>query len=167
MGMPSLGAAPVRPEIAPSLSRNAPSMIARSGSIRFATSGALVVPDLGSTRGSHVWSIEKVSPSRRITPRSTTFCSSRMLPGQSYALSRLKVVFDWYPTDRVQAVPEPAVRIRMRLDLRGSRPSRDFRGAAAMQPVDAGRPLRGRMLWSPSSGRTVETGHDSGRSFTQ
>ena len=38
------------------------------------------------------------------------------------------------------------VRIRMRLHLRGSRPSRDFRGAAAMQPVDAGRPLRGWML---------------------
>jgi len=38
------------------------------------------------------------------------------------------------------------LRIRMRLHLRGSRPSRDFRGAAAVQPVDDGRPLRGRML---------------------
>ena len=34
------------------------------------------------------------------------------------------------------------VRTRMRLHLR---PSRDFRRAAAMQPVDAGSPLRGRM----------------------
>ena len=34
----------------------------------------------------------------------------------------------------------------MRPHLRGGRPPRDFRGAAAMQPVDADRPLRGRML---------------------
>ena len=31
-------------------------------------------------------------------------------------------------------------------DLRRSQPSRDLRGAAAMPPVDAGRPLHGRML---------------------
>lgn len=30
--------------------------------------------------------------------------------------------------------------------LRGSRPPRDFRGVSTMQPVDSGRPLRGRML---------------------
>src|SRR2546428_10907574 len=92
--MPSLAAAPVPPETAPALSRNASSIISLSRSTRSATSGALVVPDFGSIRGSHDSSIEKVSPSDRITPRSTTFCSSRMLPGQSYALSCFKVVLD-------------------------------------------------------------------------
>ena len=42
-----------------------------------------------SQLGSHVRepgsSTKKVSPSDRITARSTTFCNSRMLPGQSYA----------------------------------------------------------------------------------
>ena len=33
---------------------------------------------------SHRGSIERVSESQTITARSMTFCSSRMLPGQSY-----------------------------------------------------------------------------------
>ena len=43
-------------------------------------------PDTGDDSCfNQVSSTEKVSPSVRITARSTTFCNSRMLPGQPYA----------------------------------------------------------------------------------
>jgi len=37
-------------------------------------------------------STENVSPSLKMTPRSTTFCSSRMFPGQPYALNNASVL---------------------------------------------------------------------------
>src|SRR5258708_6112111 len=82
-GMPSLVAAPVGPEMSPSASRSAVSIISLSWSIRFATSGTLEAAVFRVTGVSQVSSTQKVSPSLRITARSITFCNSRTLPGQS------------------------------------------------------------------------------------
>src|ERR1700730_15121804 len=82
-GMPSLVAAPAGPEISPSASRSAVSIISFSWSIRFATRGTLDAALFGVTGISQLSSTEKVSPSLRITARSITFCNSRTLPGQS------------------------------------------------------------------------------------
>ncbi len=49
------------------------------------------------------------------------------------------------PTDAMMLGIDIASQRDRMVHLRVSRPSRDFCGAAAMQPVDAGRPLRGRM----------------------
>src|SRR6266404_6597833 len=84
-GIPNLTAAPVGPPTTPSDSRSAASSISFSCSARLATSGTDVIADFGATRVSQASSTKKVSPSHRITARSTTFCNSRMLPGQSYA----------------------------------------------------------------------------------
>src|SRR5712671_708802 len=82
-GIPSLTAAPVGPPTTPSDSRSAASSISLSCSARLATSGTDAIADLGATCVSQASSTKKVSPSHRITARSTTFCNSRMLPGQS------------------------------------------------------------------------------------
>src|SRR5438445_9998008 len=91
LGMPSLAAAPVGPPTTPSASRSAVSTISFSRSTRLATSGTDVTADLGATGVSQVSSTEKVSPSHRIIARSITFCSSRILPVQSYFWYRSKV----------------------------------------------------------------------------
>src|SRR4029453_11251084 len=49
-GMPNLAAAPVGPEIIPSVSRSAFSIISFARSTRLATRGTLVPADLGATR---------------------------------------------------------------------------------------------------------------------
>src|ERR1022692_3838668 len=73
LGMPSLAAAPLGPEIWPVVSRSASSIIRFSRSARFAISGTLEGADLGATSVSQVSSTQNVSPSHRITARSTTF----------------------------------------------------------------------------------------------
>ncbi len=81
-GIPSFAAAPDGPEIRPSLSISAASIISRSRAAIELTSGA-VVRGRRSSRFIHPSSTEKTSPSARMTDLSITFCSSRMLPGQS------------------------------------------------------------------------------------
>src|SRR5271155_3376708 len=86
-GIRSLAAAPKGPEIRPLVSASAASITSRS--LRRSTS-PLKSAD-ASTRDavrdvsleSHNSSTEKTSPELRITDLSITFCSSRMLPGQS------------------------------------------------------------------------------------
>ena len=84
LGTPSFAAAPAGPETKPSASRSAFSIIAFSRSAR-SVANTDAAASLGVARVSQVSSTKKVSPSERITARSTTFCNSRMLPGQSYA----------------------------------------------------------------------------------
>src|SRR6202035_3800935 len=85
LGMPSFAAAPVGPEIRPSASRNACSIIAFSRSARSATKGMVGVVGLGDAGTSQLGSTQNTSPSQRTTARSTTFCNSRTLPGHSYS----------------------------------------------------------------------------------
>src|SRR5260370_41850599 len=85
LGMPSFAAAPVGPEIRPSASRSAFSIIAFSRSARSATNGRVGVVELGDAGTSQLGSTPQTSPSHRTTARSTTFCNSRMLPGHSYS----------------------------------------------------------------------------------
>jgi hypothetical protein len=83
-GIPSLAAAPNRPEILPLDSAKAASIISLSRSRRTRSCSASE-PGTGTvgpvgccdSRFSQVSSTENVSPSLRITARSTTFCSSR------------------------------------------------------------------------------------------
>ena len=92
-GIPSLAAAPDGPETRPLVSTSAASIISRS--VRGAT--LRIGPD--SARDacgeigleSHSSSTEKTSVVLRITDLSTMFCSSRMLPGQSYDCSKSRV----------------------------------------------------------------------------
>ena len=65
--------------------------------------------------------------------RNYDYCSTGKLPNA--ALS---------PTSKLSGGPAGGATVSFSGLL--GRPPRDFRGAAAMQPVDAGRPLRGRML---------------------
>ena len=81
-GIPSLAAAPNGPAIRPRQAANAVSMISFSRSTIVATNGT-AGSDRRPSRFSQVSSTENVSVSHRITARSMTFCSSRMLPGQS------------------------------------------------------------------------------------
>src|ERR1700719_3972673 len=83
--IPSLAAAPDGPNTRPWLSRRACSIISFSVAASFCERYSLP-PDLLS-RGccdSQLSSTEKVSVSQTITDRSTTFCNSRILPGQGY-----------------------------------------------------------------------------------
>src|SRR5262249_52355657 len=83
-GTPSRVAAPKGPDTRPLLSLRAVSM----ASLLWATSVPLVRVGTGGLTGarpeSQRGSIDSRSESHRITERSTTFCSSRILPGQSY-----------------------------------------------------------------------------------
>jgi hypothetical protein len=90
---PSLAAAPADPEIRPLLSASAASIISFSClcSTPFSTTVGLAAIWDGC-RLSQVSSTEKVSPSLSMTARSTTFCSSRTLPGQPYAWNSLRVL---------------------------------------------------------------------------
>src|SRR5580692_9175749 len=96
LGTPSLVAAPVGPEIWPSASRSAFSIIARSRSARSETKGTVCVvglDDLGlvGAGASQLGSTQNISPSQSTTARSITFCNSRMLPGQSYPWNKSSV----------------------------------------------------------------------------
>ena len=83
LGIPNLAAAPVEPEMRPWHSCSAVSIIAFSRSTRFAINGVLISQGAGVCLFSQDLSTEKASPSHKITARSITFCSSRILPGQS------------------------------------------------------------------------------------
>ena len=78
------------PDIRPLLSASAVSIISFScfTSSPFNGPGRTALED-GSLL-SHVSSTENVSPSHRITARSTTFCSSRTFPGQLYPWNSLR-----------------------------------------------------------------------------
>ena len=89
-GILSLAAAPLGPPICPCDSANAAVIISTSRSAN-ARSPAGAIDDSRGLRLNHISSTENVSPSLRITPRSTTFCNSRMFPGQSYALNNPSV----------------------------------------------------------------------------
>lgn len=80
-GMPSFAAAPDGPATRPSLSASAASMSSLSRSAIEAASRG-VVRDCRPSLRSHAPSTENTPPSDKITDRSITFCSSRMLPGQ-------------------------------------------------------------------------------------
>ncbi len=80
-GILSFAAAPEGPETRPWLSAKAASMISTSRSAnaeRPSRGGA----DAAVARFSQLSSTENVSVSLRMTARSTTFCNSRMFPGQ-------------------------------------------------------------------------------------
>ena len=83
-GTPSRPAAPKGPATRPLLSLSAASMASFSwvASVPVERLATGAVP--GDRPESHRASIESVSESHTITARSMTFCSSRMLPGQSY-----------------------------------------------------------------------------------
>src|SRR5580658_6224544 len=84
-GIPSLAAAPAEPDTRPPHSRRAASI----SSFSFETG---ILDNCGwpccccarGCRESQLLSTEKVSVSLTMTERSTTFCSSRILPGQGY-----------------------------------------------------------------------------------
>src|SRR6266404_3079294 len=86
-GMPSFAAAPDGPDTRPRLSASAASTISRSlrGSPRTGAGTGSPKAARGDSLNSHNSSTANTSPELRITDRSITFCSSRMLPGQSYA----------------------------------------------------------------------------------
>src|ERR1700730_1590353 len=83
--MPSFAAAPDGPDTRPPLSRRAASIICFSWVESSLDSsnwlfGALAL----DCRESQLSSTEKFSVSHTMTDRSTTFCNSRILPGQEY-----------------------------------------------------------------------------------
>src|SRR5215813_12990072 len=84
-GIPSLAAAPYGPAIRPRLSANADSInfLCCSAPGRANTFPVSLKP--GESAMSHDSSTVKVCPSHKIKALSITFCSSRILPGQSYA----------------------------------------------------------------------------------
>src|SRR5271170_2996068 len=91
-GIPSLAAAPDRPDTRPPLSRRAASIISFSwvASLRDRSIWLFVSVPSGD-RESQLSSTENSSVSQTITDRSMTFCSSRILPAQLYAWSRSSV----------------------------------------------------------------------------
>src|SRR5437867_4065065 len=95
-GIPSLAAAPDGPEIRPSLPASAASIISfsrsRSKRLRLPPCTSSRVDAGDNSRFSHASSTVNVSVSHRMTARSMTFCSSRMLPGQSYASKSFMVL---------------------------------------------------------------------------
>ncbi len=89
-GIPSSAAAPRGPETRPWHSANAASIAFLSrpansflSSARTPARETCCAERCFDFPGSQVSSTENASPSHRITARSTTFCSSRMFPGQS------------------------------------------------------------------------------------
>src|SRR5262249_5920642 len=91
-GTPSRAAAPNGPDTRPLLSASAASMASFSCPASVLDGGAAGVGDARLRRPeSQRSSIESVSESDTITARSMTFCSSRMLPGQSYNCRRFDV----------------------------------------------------------------------------
>src|SRR5262245_28732383 len=89
-GTPSRAAAPNGPDTRPLLSLSAASMTSFScvARVGVATGGGATSEGFGDRPPSHRSSIARVSESAMMIARSMTFCSSRMLPGQSYAWSR-------------------------------------------------------------------------------
>src|SRR5215472_484651 len=100
-GIPSLAAAPVGPPTTPPASRKAVSII--SFSCFISTPVRATVGRETSDRSclNHVSSTAKQSESVRMTARSITFCSSRTLPGHSYAWRSfrvlLSIVLNFFP----------------------------------------------------------------------
>src|SRR5271169_3261695 len=91
-GMPSLAAAPEGPYTRPSHSRKAASIAAFScAGERLKRFGWIDGPGEEDLRESQLSSTENVCVSLTTTDRSTTFCSSRIFPGQAYdcSMSRL------------------------------------------------------------------------------
>src|SRR5688572_32313396 len=84
-GTPSFDAAPDEPPTRPRHSASMASMVSRS--LRGAPRAGVNAATGGRSRtdcvGSHDSSTANTSPELRITDRSITFCSSRMLPGQA------------------------------------------------------------------------------------
>src|SRR6185295_19599905 len=70
-GMPSFAAAPLGPPTRPRASANAVSIASRSRSSRAVASGTVGPEGCRFSRLSHVSSTQKVSPSHKITARST------------------------------------------------------------------------------------------------
>src|SRR5258706_10464613 len=81
-GIPSATAAPDGPAIRPLLFANTSSMISLSRFCNLVDRDFAEVLSRGGRLISQLSSTLKTSPSHTITDRSTTFCSSRMLPGQ-------------------------------------------------------------------------------------
>src|SRR5215469_15016110 len=79
-GIPSFAAAPEGPDIRPWLSARAASIISTSRSPN--VERPLRCDDSSDSLSSQLSSTTKVSVSLRITARSTTFCNSRIFPGQ-------------------------------------------------------------------------------------
>jgi len=101
VGTPSLAAAPAGPDTRPRLSASAASIMFLSC---WSNSPLRAVVRRGTSDGSrlsHVSSTAKVSASLRMTARSITFCSSRMLPGHSYSCKSfsdfLSIVLNCFP----------------------------------------------------------------------
>src|SRR5215510_11804236 len=80
-GMPRFAAAPFGPPTWPWASANADSIASRSLASRDVARATVVPEGCGLSVLSQVSSTLNVLPSHKITPRSTTFWSSRMLPG--------------------------------------------------------------------------------------
>ena len=79
-GIPSFAAAPEGPDIRPWLSARAASIISTSRSANAERPSSS--DEAADSRLSQLSSTTKVSVSQRMTARSTTFCNSRILPGQ-------------------------------------------------------------------------------------
>ncbi len=90
-GILSLAAAPEAPEMRPWDSANAVLIISTSCCANAARPLRPFNDSVGA-RLNQLSSTENVSPSHKMTPRSTTFCSSRMFPGQPYALNNPSVL---------------------------------------------------------------------------
>src|SRR5258708_4371212 len=87
-GIPSLTAAPANRDTRPADSRKASSISSFSVEASLLDNpGRLYLGCVRGCRESQLSSTEKVSVSLTITDRSTTFWSSRILPGQGYAWS--------------------------------------------------------------------------------
>src|SRR6185295_8008066 len=96
-GMPSLDAAPNGPATRPLLSINASSIapfccVANVGVCGPPGCNVAMVRDLDLGPESHCSSMYSAVESEKMTARSTTFCSSRTLPGQSYDWSNSRLL---------------------------------------------------------------------------
>src|SRR5215471_11185715 len=86
-GTPRRPAAPNGPDTRPLLSMSAASMASISWVANVPVGWGAACGTSGFRPESHRASIDNVAESHTITARSMTFCSSRMLPGQSYDCS--------------------------------------------------------------------------------
>src|SRR5712691_3081356 len=82
-GIPSFLAAPDGPEVLPLDSFRAASINSLSRRDKSSANGTVGPVSFCGLVLNHASSTENISPSLKMTARSTTFCSSRMLPGQS------------------------------------------------------------------------------------
>ena len=101
VGTPSFAAAPAGPDTRPRLSESAASIMLLSCWSNSPLRAAVGRGTSEGSRLSQVSSTAKVSESLRMTARSITFCSSRMLPGQSYSCKSfsdfLSIVLNCFP----------------------------------------------------------------------